>query len=135
MTQIFGANAARVLARPNMISTEMNSLRRSKRAQYAVKNGPKAATVKANKVTSKPACGMLTSRSRAIAGNRPTMTNSVVSTVKPAADNRRMGNSMHNSRKRRHQRIARRPTGRLEKRMANLNRVFPNRVARTCLSH
>jgi hypothetical protein len=27
------------------------------------------------------------------------MTNSVVSTVKPAADNRRMGNSMHNSRK------------------------------------
>ncbi|MNP04363.1 hypothetical protein D3C76_962750 [compost metagenome] len=104
ITQMFGASAARVLARPNRISTEINSLRRSKRAKYAVRNGPKAATVKANRVTSRPACGMLTSRSRAMAGNRPTMTNSVVSTVNPAADNRRMGNSMHNSRKRRRQR-------------------------------
>ncbi|MCY1361469.1 hypothetical protein D9M69_481370 [compost metagenome] len=101
---MFGASAATVLARPNMISTEMNNLRRSKRAKYAVRNGPNAATVKANRVTSKPACGMLTSRSLAIAGNRPTMMNSVVSTVKPAADNRRMGSSMQNSRKRKHQR-------------------------------
>ncbi|MCY1179206.1 hypothetical protein D9M73_195910 [compost metagenome] len=58
---------------------------------------------------------MLTSRSLAIAGNRPTMMNSVVSTVKPAADNRRMGNNrMHNSRKTKTPAIARRPTGRHE---------------------
>src|SRR5690606_36623242 len=49
------------------------------------------ATVKAKRVTSKPAWGMLKARSRAIPGSRPTMMNSVVSTVKPAADKSRMG--------------------------------------------
>ncbi|MNL80185.1 hypothetical protein D3C87_2069720 [compost metagenome] len=55
ITPMFGASAASVLARPNMISTLINSLRRSNLAKYAVRNGPKAATVKANRVTSKPA--------------------------------------------------------------------------------
>ena len=51
-----------------------------------------------------PAWDTLTSRSRAMEGNRPTMMNSVVSTVKPAADNSRIGNNIKNSRKQRHQR-------------------------------
>jgi hypothetical protein len=34
-----------------------------------------------------------------MAGSRPTMMNSVVSTVNPAADNRKMGNSMQDSSK------------------------------------
>src|SRR5476651_2057858 len=114
ITQIFGANAATVLATPNMIRIEINSLRRSNLAKYAVRNGPNAATVKANKVTSNPAWGIVTSRSRASAGNRPTMMNSVVSTVKPAADNRRMGRSMWNSRKTTTPATARRPTGGFE---------------------
>ena len=88
ITQMLGASAATTLETPNMISTEMNRRLRSKREKYAVRNGPKQATVKANSVTSKPAWGMVTARSRAMAGSRPTMTNSVVSTVKPAADNR-----------------------------------------------
>ncbi len=98
MTPIFGASAARVLARPNITRMVMNSRRRSKREKYAVRKGPNAATVKANNVTSRPAWGMLISRSREIEGNRPTITNSVVSTVNPAADNSRMGNNMNHSR-------------------------------------
>ncbi|MNI60329.1 hypothetical protein D3C73_1155320 [compost metagenome] len=105
ITPMLGARAARVLASPNRINTLINSRRRSKRAKYAVRNGPNAATVNANKVTSSPAWETLTSRSRAIEGNRPTMMNSVVSTVKPAADNSRMGNNMGNSRKRQRQRL------------------------------
>src|SRR5450830_220063 len=94
ITQIFGASAATVLAMPNMIRMLINKRLRGKRAQYAVRNGPNAATVKANKVTNNPAWDTLTFRSRAIDGSRPTMTNSVVNTVKPAADSSRMGNNM-----------------------------------------
>src|SRR5471032_138014 len=84
ITQIFGANAATVLATPNMIRMLINRRLRGKRAKYAVRNGPKAATVKANNVTNSPAWDTLTFRSRAIDGNSPTIMNSVVSTVKPA---------------------------------------------------
>ena len=66
ITQIFGASAATVLATPNMIRMLINSRLRGKRAQYAVRNGPKAATVNANKVTSSPAWDTLTFKSRAM---------------------------------------------------------------------
>ncbi|MNC30147.1 hypothetical protein D3C75_784230 [compost metagenome] len=68
---------------------------RSKRAHHAVRKGPKQATVKANRVTSSPAWGTLTARSRAIPGNRPTITNSVVNTVKPAAASNRIGSNIY----------------------------------------
>ncbi|MNR45037.1 hypothetical protein D3C85_1638470 [compost metagenome] len=87
--------AARALDAANTSKMPTNRRLRSKRAAQAVRNGPKQATVKANRVTSKPAWDTLTSRSRAMPGSRPTMTNSVVSTVKPAAASNKIGSNIY----------------------------------------
>ena len=94
MTQMLGAAMASALDRPNRISTPMNRRLRSMLAISAVSSGPVAATVKANSVTSRPAWDTVTSRSRARSGSRPTIRNSVVRMVKPAAESSRMGNSI-----------------------------------------
>ncbi|MNL54838.1 hypothetical protein D3C87_1782020 [compost metagenome] len=60
----------------------------------AVSNGPVAATVKANSETSRPVWDTVTCKSRAKAGNSPTIRNSVVRIVKPAAESSRMGKSI-----------------------------------------
>ncbi len=44
-------------------------------------------------MTKRPAWETLTPRSAAIDGNKPTIMNSVVITVKPAADKRTIGNN------------------------------------------
>ncbi|CFV94750.1 Uncharacterised protein [Bordetella pertussis] len=94
MTQMLGETAARALARPNSTSTQTNRRLRSRLASRAVSTGPAAATVKANSDTSRPACDTVTCRSRARGGSRPTIRNSVVRMVKPAADSRMMGNNI-----------------------------------------
>jgi len=94
MTPMLGASAAAAFDAPNSANTPMNSRLRFTLAISAVSSGPVAATVKANRVTSKPAWDTVTCRSRASGGNRPTIRNSVVRTVNPATDSKRMGNSM-----------------------------------------
>lgn len=93
IVQISPATAASALAAANSSRQATNSRLRSTPASAAVRNGPKAATLKANRLTSRPAWATLTWRSAASAGSRPTMTNSVVRMVKPAAASRRIGNS------------------------------------------
>ncbi|CAB3871827.1 hypothetical protein LMG26686_03009 [Achromobacter mucicolens] len=94
MIQMLGATAASALDSPNSTSTPMNRRLRSMLAMRAVSRGPVAATVKANSVTSRPAWETVTFRSRASPGKRPTIRNSVVRTVKPAAERSRMGKSI-----------------------------------------
>ena len=50
----------------------------------AVSGGPNSITVKANRVTSSPALEIEMPRSRASAGSRPMMRNSVVTITNPA---------------------------------------------------
>ena len=90
MTQMFGAAAATALDRPKRTSTLMNRRLRSMLAMRAVSSGPVAATVKANSETSRPAWDTVTFRSRARPGNRPTIRNSVVRMVNPAAESSKM---------------------------------------------
>ena len=71
-------SAARPLDRANTSRMATNSGLRGRWASTAVSGGPKSITVKANRVTSRPAAEMDICRSRARLGNRPTMRNSVV---------------------------------------------------------
>ncbi|KAG1390454.1 hypothetical protein G6F59_015198 [Rhizopus arrhizus] len=91
---MFGAIAATALDTPNSTSTPINRRLRSTLAINAVSSGPVAATVKATSVTSRPACDTVTFRSRASPGSRPTIRNSVVRIVKPAAESSRIGKSI-----------------------------------------
>lgn len=88
ITPKFGAIAASVFAKPNIVSIKTNNIFRSYLEKNEVRNGPNAATVNANKVTSNPIVEILTFKSRAIEGRRPTIKNSVVRIVNPAADNK-----------------------------------------------
>ncbi|MNG13160.1 hypothetical protein D3C84_968210 [compost metagenome] len=81
---MFGAIAARALAVAKISMMMMNRRLRSMCASAAASGGPNSITVKANKVTSWPAVEIEISRSRARAGNRPMMRNSVVTMTKAA---------------------------------------------------
>src|SRR3989338_3611133 len=82
-TQMFDDSAARPLANAKTSSIAINSFFLSRWARAAVSGGPKSMTVKANSVTSWPAAAIETPRSRARAGSRPIIRNSVV-TIKKA---------------------------------------------------
>src|SRR3989344_1452802 len=81
--QMFEDSAARALANAKTSRIAINSFFLSKWARAAVRGGPKSMTVKANSVTSWPAAAIDTPRSRARAGSRPMIRNSVV-TIKKA---------------------------------------------------
>jgi hypothetical protein len=90
---MFGAKAANPLENAKRSRVNKKSFFRSNPTTRAVRNGPTAATVRAKIVTRRPAFETVTWRSLAMEGSRPTMINSVVSTVNPAADRRKIGSN------------------------------------------
>ena len=83
-THRFGASAASALAPAKTSRMATNRRLRSTCASAAVSGGPASMTVKANSATSCPACGTDTPKSRASAGIRPTIRNSVETMTKAA---------------------------------------------------
>src|SRR5690606_18536232 len=93
-TQIFGANAAKVLDAANTSKMATNKRLRSTCDNSAVNTGPNSITVKANKVTSCPAAEMETPRSRDKAGNSPTIRYSVVTITNAATARTKIDRSL-----------------------------------------
>jgi hypothetical protein len=81
---MFCATAASALVAANSTSTATNSFLRSTLASHAVRNGPHTMTTTANSVTSWPAVATVMDRSRASAGSKPTIRNSVVTITNAA---------------------------------------------------
>lgn len=83
-TQMFGASAARPFDAANRTRIATNRRLRSTLASQAVRKGPHSMTTKANIVTNWPAVETAMPSSRASAGSRPTIRNSVVTITKAA---------------------------------------------------
>ena len=83
-TPRLGATAASALEPANSRAMATNRRLRPTGASQAVSGGPASATTRANSVTSWPAAAALVPRSRASAGSRPTIRNSVVTMTKAA---------------------------------------------------